>query len=71
MSDIYPPPCIHGDGKSLCESCQEGYDIDPSAYWEYGDHPAGLERWKALQEEIAASAAESLRKGQPDPNIPF
>jgi ferredoxin len=72
--EIYPPPCIHADGKSLCAGCQECYDVDPDAYWEFGDHPAGLERWKREQELIAASAAESAVGSagmHDDPNIPF
>ena len=27
---MYPPACIHGDGHSLCPSCQACYDYDPS-----------------------------------------
>ena len=67
---MYPPACIHGDGKSLCPSCQACYDYDPSAYIEYGDHPQGIANTKALDEQIAADAV-SQPYVAPDPNIPF
>jgi len=70
-SGIYPEPCIHGDGKTLCPDCQAGYDVDPEAYDEYGDHPAGLERWRALQEEIARDAATTPSQAVQDDSIPF
>ena len=63
--------CVHAI-VGLCPACQEEYYGDPSAYWEYGDHQAGIANWKALQEEMARSAAESLAApSEPDPNIPF
>ncbi len=74
MPDIYPVPCIHShDGRSLCAACQEEYDIDPSAYDEFGQHPAGIENFRHLEEEIAADAAReaALPPGEPDSNIPF
>jgi hypothetical protein len=48
--------CVHV-AAGLCKSCQAEYDEDPSAYWEYGDHPAGLARWRDLCAEIAAEVA--------------
>lgn len=70
MSDIYPPPCIHGDGRTLCADCQADYEYDPESYIEYGDHPAGLARYREMMEEIAKDAAAQPYVA-PDPNIPF
>jgi hypothetical protein len=70
---MYPTPCIHTDGKGLCPACQADYDADPSAWEEFGQHPAGIANWRALEEEIAAEA-ERIRKLPPvpdDPTIPF
>jgi hypothetical protein len=53
LGKTFPPPCIHGDGKSLCPACQEAWDTDPESYLEYGDHPAGIQRWHELCEEMA------------------
>ncbi len=49
--------CIHSKS-GLCKSCQDEYDIDPTAWIEFGDHPEGIARWKAEQERIAADRAE-------------
>jgi len=67
----WPPPCVHGNGRTLCADCQAAYDYDPESYIEYGDHPAGLERWRELQEEIAAGAALPTTRSIADPDIPF
>lgn len=48
--------CIHAP-IGLCESCQRDYDEDPSSWHEFGNHAAGIERWKALQAEVLADAA--------------
>jgi hypothetical protein len=71
---ILAPPCIHTDGKGLCQDCLAEFAADPEAYLEYGEHPAGIERWRAVQEEMAAHAiqAEAARlAGGSDPEIPF
>lgn len=68
--DIWPPPCIHSpDGRTLCPDCQATYDGDPESYIEFGDHPAGLKNWRALQDEIARGAEE--RTQSTDPELPF
>ncbi len=71
MSAPYPPPCIHTNGTGLCAACQAGFEYDPQAYFEFGDHPQGLANWQAVQEEIAAEAARPVTPYQPDPDIPF
>ena len=67
---MHPPACIHGDGQSLCPSCQADYDYDPSAYVEFGEHPQGIANWRDLQEQIAADAAKHPYVA-PDPNLPY
>lgn len=69
----FPPPCIHTNGAGLCASCQAGYDYDPSAYLEFGDHPEGLANWKREQEMMLDDIAEMEARGPgiPDPDIPF
>jgi hypothetical protein len=54
--------CIHA-AAGLCKSCRAQYDEDPGAFVEYGDHPAGLGRWRRLLEEIAAGATRASREG--------
>lgn len=46
--------CIHqGAGDhGLCETCEEEFAADPLSYYEYGDHPEGVKRWRELQEEL-------------------
>ena len=63
--------CIHATA-GLCPACQAEYDYDPDAYLEYGDHPAGLARWRALQEDIAHDACQPTIIVGDRPNyIPF
>ena len=50
---MHPTPCIHGDGRNLCPSCQAEYDTDPTAWEEYGHHAEGLRRWAELQAEMS------------------
>lgn len=66
---MYPTPCKHGDGKSLCDSCQDEYDTDPDAWEEFGYHAAGEKRWLELQAEIANSVPSRVTKS--DPSLPF
>jgi hypothetical protein len=54
--------CVHA-AAGLCPRCRADHDEDPGAWLEYGDHPAGLERWRRLLEEIAADAAPAAREG--------
>ncbi len=61
--------CIHAD-LGLCEHCQAEYDENPAEYLEYGDHPAGIERWRELTAEIAADRARESTI-PPNPDIPF
>jgi hypothetical protein len=73
MPDDYPPPCIHA-ASGLCPDCRDAYEEDPSGYLDYGDHPAGLARWQALQAEIAADSAspESRAESQEsEDDLPF
>lgn len=44
-------PCIHTTA-GLCPVCQADYDTDPQAWAEFGQHPAGIARWEALEREI-------------------
>ena len=54
------PGCIHtGDGR-LCAECWQEYLTDDEGYLEFGDHPAGRLRWKALCDEIAAEVKLAL-----------
>jgi len=57
--------CIHST-TGLCPDCQANHDEDPTAWMEYGNHPDGIARWKALQEEMAAeAAAEAITESGP------
>lgn len=66
--------CIHSES-GLCPACQEDFDADPEAWFEFGDHPAGIERWEALQAEIreglADEARQAGRRERNYPEIPF
>lgn len=63
--------CVHVE-RGLCGKCWDEYDADPSAYIEFGDHEQGIANWKAEQELIAKSAAESVQHLPcDDPSIPF
>ena len=64
------PPCIHGDGTSLCGNCREAYETDPDAYIEFGDHPEGMKRWAAelRLREVDLAGPPTL---PPDPNLPL
>lgn len=46
-------PCIHAtDTAPLCPECLADATEDPLAWEEYGNHTAGLERWRELQREM-------------------
>lgn len=60
--------CVHA-AAGLCPQCRADFDEDPQAYLEYGDHPAGLERYRALLEEMA-QRPEPLPEYD-DSHIPF
>lgn len=67
------PDCIHAPG-GLCPDCQADYEEDPEAWLEFGEHQAGIERWRKLQEEMDADAAAQrlmAAEGAPDKHIPF
>jgi hypothetical protein len=50
--------CIHAES-GLCPRCIEEYRYDPDSYLEFGDHPAGLARFRQLQAELAREALEA------------
>lgn len=65
--------CIHAL-LGLCAECKDDYDEDPSAYFEFGDHPHGIANWKRLQDEIAADRPAEHDNTPPavyDGEIPF
>ena len=83
MSNQPELTCIH-QSSGLCPTCQEDYDTDPGAWYEFGQHPAGIARWEAecgqwaadnarwkaeLDEYIAARKAAGLPEY--DSEIPF
>jgi hypothetical protein len=55
LTDATGLTCIHAD-RGLCPDCREEYEEDPSGWLEYGQHPAGLARWRALQARVAAAS---------------
>lgn len=44
--------CIHAVS-GLCVACLEEFAEDPMAFAEFGNHPAGIANFAALQAEIA------------------
>ncbi len=60
--DYLVPACVHPRTTRLCGECQQLFDRDPLGYIEWGEHPAGIARWQALQEEIAEAARVKLKK---------
>jgi hypothetical protein len=63
--------CIHCD-HGLCPDCRADFEADQEAWYEFGNHPAGIANWKRLLEEIAAHQAD---EGEPveyaGEDIPF
>jgi hypothetical protein len=55
-------PCIHAE-HGLCPLCRRDCAADPQAFLEYGDHPAGQERWQALLEELRQEEREDPEDG--------
>jgi hypothetical protein len=65
--------CVHAD-QGLCPACQAEYEEDPQAWIEFGDHPAGLARWKPVQDAMDREAEDLARDGllpPSDDTIPF
>lgn len=66
--------CIHEDD-GLCPTCEAEYEADPLSWLEYGQHPAGLENWQRLQDELAADRPPEHNDDMPEPfddsEIPF
>lgn len=65
--------CIHQE-RGLCPACQADYDQDPQAFEEYGDHPAGLERWNRELQDILADMDQQGHRDlerQLDDEFPF
>ncbi|MBV8094433.1 MAG: hypothetical protein JO110_14650 [Acetobacteraceae bacterium] len=66
--------CIHAE-RGLCPDCQEEFDEDPAAWFEFGQHAAGLENWRRLEAEMEEERlAEEESKPLPtcgDDEIPF
>ena len=67
--------CIHQPAGEcgLCEQCAEDYAVDPTAWLEYGDHPAGIanaqREWDLIEgDRIEHEFRESVYD---DENIPF
>ncbi len=67
---MFPPPCLHNEGNGLCPECQDEYDEDPSAYIEFGNHPAGIANWMDLRAKMATLPHELISE-LPDSDIPF
>lgn len=65
-----PLTCTHAE-RGLCAQCQVEFDEDPMAYLEYGSHPDGEARWKALLEEMAQRPERPEPPGYDDSHIPF
>lgn len=67
--------CIHSPAGRICGDCRADYEGDPSAWFEYGDHPEGVVNWQRLQAEIEQDARRFAACGlamlPDDPNIPF
>ena len=70
IEDVFPPPCIHADGKTFCPECRWAWEYDPDSYLEYGDHPAGLKNWRALQKEIKGARNAKIASDI-DSSLPF
>jgi hypothetical protein len=49
--------CIHA-ARGLCPACRAAYEEDESAWHEFGDHPAGIARWREEQRLWAEYEAE-------------
>lgn len=63
MADLQP---------GLCPDCQADYEEDTEAYHEFGDHPAGIERWKELEADLAnRHEADPSIPGVTDDELPF
>jgi len=45
---MYPTPCFHIAAQGLCDACKADQEIDPEAWEEFGNHPAGRENWRRL-----------------------
>lgn len=44
--------CLHASA-GLCPACLDESLSDPDAWFEFGNHPAGLARWRRLEDEIS------------------
>jgi len=66
--------CIHAS-EGLCRHCRLDYEHDPVAFEEFGEHPAGIRRWKETLEQIAGEALWQQRYEigpvPLDPELPF
>lgn len=60
MNNTHPSglTCVHREPgtEGLCGQCQADYEEDPSAWIEFGPHPAGQENLHRLQEEMNEEA---------------
>lgn len=45
------PNCIHTK-EGFCPDCQESFDADPDAWWEFGEHPEGIARWESFMAQF-------------------
>lgn len=62
--------CIHSS-IGLCDQCKADYDEDPLGWYEYGDHPAGIEAFAAVQKEMDEMARRLFAPKPPDPDMAF
>ncbi len=70
--NAYGLTCIHMPaGGGLCPACQADYDYDPDSFLEFGNHFAGLARWRKLKEEMDAAHREPIAPSVPDGDIPY
>lgn len=70
-ADPLRPDCIHAPHGGLCPDCQGEYDTDPEAWYEFGDHPEGIERTRELEAEMARWRAEASEDPIDWTDIPF
>ena len=73
---MYPTPCDHTSGHSLCEACQAEFEADEGAWEEYGHHPRGRANWRRecelMERDRQERAADELPAGAVDlSDIPF
>jgi hypothetical protein len=71
-----PTTCNHrlAEGLTgLCRECQAEYDTDPTAWEEFGHHPAGEQNWADLVAEMDVEREQvaAFDDYEPSPNLPY